>query len=647
MLDIFRHRETLVRIVLGFVLFLTVVSMVIYLIPGITGDTTDPALGDVVAEVGGEKINAWELQQAMLQLVRSNRVPSELTGLYTTQILNEMVLERITAQEARRLGLRVEESEVAAELRRNPDLFPNGKFVGQQQYEDLIQQNFGTSVALFEQRFRQALLIEKLHRLVTDPLMVSPEEVRAAFQKDNEKLVVSYVFLDPAELRKGITPADAALEAYYQKNQSRYPVPEKRAAKVLWIQTEKVRQTISISDAAVKKYYEDHKDSYRMEERVQVSHILLKASDQEPEKLGQAKKKAEELQKQLKAGADFAKLAGQNSEDTASAAQGGNLGWIVRKQTVPEFEQAAFSLPPGTLSDPIQTMYGIHILKVLAHEPARLRPLEEVQAEIRNLLQEDRMQAELPRVAEAAESALRRSPSTIQALAEKYHGVVADVPSFGQGDIVPGMGQAPAFQQEVFSLQKGEVGRAVPVASGYMIPVVQEILPAHAGEFAEVRDRVRADWIDEQAREKVDATAKELAKRLEAQEKKDLKGAAQALGLSLKTSESLTQEAPLPLVGKLTDADPKAFTRPVGDVGGPFPVGSGRIVYQIDSRQSPTEQEFTAQKLQIEARLLNEKRQLAFAVFQDTLKSKLLAQGDLTIHREVLDRLTASYLPGS
>ncbi len=648
MLDVFRHRKTLVRIVLGFIVFLLALSMVVYLIPGITGgNTTDPALGAVVAEVGGEKINAWELQQAMLQLVRSNRLPAEMTGLYTTQILNEMILEKLTAQEARRLGLRVEESELAAELRRNPDLFPDGKFIGQQLYENVIQQNFGTSVAQFEDRFRQALLVGKLHSLVTDPVTVSPQEVRDAFQEQNETMVVSYVFLDPAELSKEMKPSDVELKAYYEKNTARYQVPEKRSAKVVWILTDKVRQAIAIPEADVKRYYEDHKDSYRMEERVQVSHILLLATDKEPEKLAQAKKKSEELLRQLKAGADFAKLARENSADTASAANGGDIGWIVRQQTVPEFEQAAFSLPSGTLSDPIQTMYGIHILKVRAHEPARLRPLEDAQAEIRGQLLEDRTQAELPRLAAEAENALRRGGSVIEAVAEKYHGVVVAIPTFGMGEIIPALGQTLAFQQEVFSLQPKEVGRAIPVESGYMLPILQEIVPPHQGELAEVTDRVRTDWINEQAREKVDATAKELAGRLEPQEKKDLRGAVRALRLTLQTSEPLQRETPIPQAGKLTDVDPKAFARPVGDVAGPFSAGSGQIVYQVDSRRSPTEEEFGNQKSAVEERLLSEKRQLAFAVFQDTLRSKLTEKGNIKIHNAVLDRVTATNLPGS
>lgn len=647
MLKVFRHRQTLIKVVFGIILFLTVVSMVVYLIPGFTGTSDDPTISETVAEVAGEKIRSGELQQTVSQISRANRIPSEMMGLYTSQVLNDMILEKVSLREARRLGLQVAESEVVTRLHQIPDLFPGGKFVGQQQYEDMIFERFGMGIAQFEQRYRQAMLIEKLRDLVTDTVAVTPEEVRTAFQNDNEKLVVSYAFVDPSELKREITPNDATLEAYFQKNKSRYQVPEKRSVKILWLEQQRIRSAISIPESVLKKYYEDHKDNYRKEERVQVSHILWKATDKEPAKLAEAKKKAEDLLKKLKGGADFAQLAKENSQDTTTAVGGGDLGWIVRKQTVPEFEKAAFSLPPGTLSDPVQTVYGIHILKVVAHEQARLQPLEEVKAGILSALQEERVQATLPGLAEEAAAAVRRAPSEIEALTQKYQGIFLPTGPLAQQDLVPGLGQAPGFQQEVFSLQKGQVGAAVPLPSGYAIPLLADILPPHQGEFAEVKDQVKSDYVEEQARDKASTKSKELAKLLEQQAKKDLAKAAKGLGLTVKTSDPVTRDGTIPLLGKLTELDPKAFSRQVEEVAGPFSVGSGQVIYHVDLRLAPQEEDFAKQKDQIQERLLNQKRQLTFSVFQDDLKRKLEASGDLRVHRDVLTRLTQTNRPSS
>ena len=645
MLKAFQKRNKLKKIVFGSILVFIAFGMVIYLIPGFTGMTDDPTTTAVVAEVDGEQIRAWDLQQSVLEVSRRNRIPAEMMGLYTTQILDDMLLEKASIKEAARLGIRVSEAELVERLRLIPDLFPGGKFVGQQQYEDLVFSRFSMGVAPFEERFRQSIIVEKLRNLVTDSLTVSPEEVRQEFGQVNEKLVVNYIFVDPADFKKEIAPTDAALQAYYEKNKSRYQIPEKRSAKIVWFEPGRTAATLSIPDGEIRKYYEDRKDTYRSEERVQVSHILLKASANEAAKLAESKKKAEDLLKKLKAGGDFAKLATENSEDPGTASKGGDLGWIVRKQTVPEFEQAAFSLPPGSLSDLVQTTYGIHILKVIAHEQARLKPLEETQAEIQMRLGQQRAQAIIPRQAEEMAAVLRRAPGDVEALAQKVHALAFTPAPLAREDPVPGVGQSPEFQQELFGLQKGQAGRAIPVSSGYAIPILLDVLPTHQGEFAEVKERVKTEFIEEQAREKASAKATELSKLLEQQTKKDLKQAAQSLKLALKTSDPVTRETPIPSLGKLTDLDPNVFTKAVGEIAGPLPATTGQVAFQIASRQPSKEEDFAIQKQQIEDRLLAQKRQQAFSVFQDSLRSKLEASGDLKIYQDVLSRTAAGNQP--
>src|SRR3989304_6214120 len=132
MLRIFRSQKTAIRLFVGGILVLVALSMVIYLIPGFTGMSDDPTISETVAEVAGEKIRTFELQQTVTQVSQANRIPSEMMGLYTSQVLNDMILEKVSLREARRLGLQVAESELATRLRQNPDLFPGGKFVGQQ-----------------------------------------------------------------------------------------------------------------------------------------------------------------------------------------------------------------------------------------------------------------------------------------------------------------------------------------------------------------------------------------------------------------------------------------------------------------------------------------------------------------------------------
>ena len=642
MLNVFRKRQSLVKIVLGFVLFLVCITMVITLIPGMTGDTGDTASNPVVAEVAGDKITSFEVQQSLQQVSQRNRIPSEMMPFYSTQILNEMVLEKASLQEASRLGLKVSESELLEQLRQNPNIFPNGNFIGQQKYEDLVSEQFGTNVAQFEERFRQALLLDKLRQLVGDSATVSPEEIRKAFIDANEKVVLDYAVLTPEDFKKGISPSDSALQDYFKSKKEQFRVPEKRSVKVLKVESRKIQETIKIPEGEAEKYYRDHMYNYRVPERVSVSHILLKADQKDAAKVAEARKKAEDLLKKLKAGADFEALAKQDSDDKASAANGGWLGWVVRKQTVTEFENAAFSLQPGTLSDPVKTVYGIHIIKVMVHEQAHVLSLEKEKPTIQATLLQEKTQRVVDEEAEQADAALKRSPADIETVAQKHYGVVLTLPPFAQDEPVPNVGAPPEFAKEVFGLQKGQAGSSFAVSEGYVIPVLVDVFPPHLAEYAEVKDQVQKAYIQDQAREKAFSKAAELAKILERQEKKDLKKAAQGLSLTVKNSPPVTRNGTIPSLGNVKDLDPKMFQIPAGGIAGPLPLRDGKVVYQVASRDSPKEEDLAKQKDQIQEQLLDEKRRVAFEVFQDSLKNKLTASGRLKIHKDALAQLTGS-----
>jgi peptidyl-prolyl cis-trans isomerase D len=641
MLNIFRQRQTLVKVVFGVILFLVVVSMAITLIPGLTGDIGDTA-NPVVAEVAGDKITEFEVQQSIQQVSQRNKIPPEMMPFYANQILNELVLEKASLKEADRLGLKVEESELLSQLRRDPNLFPNGGFIGQQQYEDVVAERFGMSVGQFEERYRQAMLLDKLRLFVTDSMTVAPEDVHKTFLAEGEKMVVDYVALNPNDFKKEINPSDSALEEYFKTNKDRYQVPEKRSAKILLLNRLKLKEGVTISDADRKKYYQDHLETYRVPERVTVQHILFKADPKNPADLEKAKTKAQDVLKKLKSGADFTAMAKQYSDDKQTGVIGGLLPNITRKQTVPEFENAAFNLSPGALSDLVQTMYGIHIIKSISHDQAHLQTMEEAKGVLDPLLIEEKSKKVVADAAEQASQALAKAPSDMGAIAEKYHAEVLAPPPFAQIDVLPHIGAAAGFMQEVFGLEKNHAGPAFEVAEGYVIPVLLDIFPAHPAGLAEVKEQVKNDFINEQIKAKAMAKANELAKALEQQDTKDLKKAAKSLGLTVKTSPAVTRDGSIPSLGPVKDLGPKVFSMAAGSVGGPVTVQGFPVVFQFASREPPNEAEFASKKTAIQERLLNDKRKLAFDVFQDSLKKKLLSSGDLKFHQDAVAKLTSA-----
>src|ERR1700732_3542880 len=221
-------------------------------------------------------------------------------------------------------------------------------------------------VAEFEDLVGQGLLEEKFRELVTDGMTVSPAEVQQEFRRRNDKIKINYVVIKPEDLQSKIEASDADLSAYFEKNKGRYNVPERRIVQYAFLDLEQLRLHANISQDQIRAYYNDHIDRYKQPDRAHVAHILFKTVGKTDAESEEIRKKAEDVLKKAKGGANFGELAKQYSEDT-SKEKGGDLDWIVRGQNVPEFEQAAFTLPIGSVSDLVKTQYGFHIVKLPVH----------------------------------------------------------------------------------------------------------------------------------------------------------------------------------------------------------------------------------------------------------------------------------------
>ncbi|MFQ5382846.1 MAG: peptidylprolyl isomerase [Dehalococcoidia bacterium] len=168
----------------------------------------------------------------------------------------------------------------------------------------------------------------------------------------------------------------------------------------------------SVSEAEKKKFYEENSEKMKRPEQARVSHILVKVEPEAPpEARAQAKKKAEDLRRRVEAGEEFAAVARESSDDPGTKAQGGNLSWVSRGQTVPAFEEAAFALKPDEMSGVVETQFGYHIIKLFERKPAESIPYEEAQARIESFLTEQRLQEEV-----RAEVAALRAKAKVEIL---------------------------------------------------------------------------------------------------------------------------------------------------------------------------------------------------------------------------------------
>jgi len=494
MFDLFRSRDKAVRIMLGGLLLLVALSMLTYLVPSYNMGGSG-ASDQVVAEVGKDAITVPEVQQIVQMNMRGRQLPAALMPSYVPRFIDSMVTERALAFEARQLGFKVSDEDLAAGIRQTlPQLFQDGKFAGKEAYASvLMQQNM--TIAQFEDDMSRQLLVTKMRNVALEGTVVTPQEVEQEYRKRNDKVKIQYVKISGDKLRSEVQPTPEELRKYYEANKPLYQIPEKRDLGILIVDQAKLEQTIQPTEADLLRVYNDNKDTYRLPERVDVQHILLKTDDKDPNKSDAAiKPKAEDLVKQLqKPGVNFSEMAKKYSEDPGSKENGGEYDGVVRGQMVPEFEKAAFSLKVGEISAPVKTTYGYHILKVLKHEQAQLKPFNDVKAQMEAEFKKQRVNDLMQQLSDKVQAALTKDPLHPDKVAADLGVQYVVAANVGASDPLPEVGVNKEFEDAVGGLKKGDVSQPVVLTGNTQIAmaVCTGEIPAHPSSFDEVQSKVR------------------------------------------------------------------------------------------------------------------------------------------------------------
>lgn len=642
MFHLFRSRKQTFRIVLAIIVAPVIITMVVTLIPGIGGASSGSGADAVVAEVDGEEITVRDAQYQIQDFIKQQRVPPEALGFLAPTVVQNLVTDKLMEQEAKRQGLGVTEEELADTLRTNlPFLFQGGSFLGKDQYAAFVQERFQKSIPEFEMLVRKDLGLTKLKRLVTDGVVVTQRELEEEYKRRGEKAKIEYVQVSSSALLGSVESTQAELEEHFKQNRASYPLPERRSFRYMAIDDARVQATVEIKPQEIQRYYNENRDRYRVQERARVTHILLKTTEKKDDEIKKIEAKAHDLLKQVRAGKDFAELAKGNSEDTVSAEKGGEVGWITRGQTVPEFEHKAFSMKPGETSDVVKTQYGLHILKLLERETARQKPFAEVEGSIREELARERTQLERSRLADRARAAASRHGVNLEAAGKEVGLEVLTAALVEKGSAVAGVGAEPAVTDAAFGVAKGAVFGPIQTAAKSVIGVVTEIVASRQGELKEVLERVRADANTAKSRQVAEERARQLAAKAKASGG-DLRRAARELQLEVKVSEPFTREGSVPGMGAAsTVAD--AFKAAVGTVSGPSSSGADQIVYKLIERIPADMAAFEQDKKSLKESVLGNRQSEAFEMFKEELRERLKKAGKVKIHQDRVDRLMASW----
>ncbi len=598
---------------------------------GVGGMSNRPTTTDWAAKVNGTEIPitafqsyARSLDSTYQSLLGDQYAQQRALIRIGLQAINGLVEEELAYQEALRQGITASSQEVAEAITRDPNLQENGRFVGVQRYRNLFRAG-RMSVEDYEDQVRRRLVIAKLKSLVEDAVTVSDAEVREEFERRNVRESVDYLVVDPARLPGRARPSEPEVAGYYEGHRDRYTKGEGRTGLYVVLSAADAAGAQAVTDDEVRAAYDhDLATRYTVREQRRASHILFKVDHAAPtDTVAKAEAGARSVLKRARAGEDFAALARTYSED-GTAKDGGDLNFFGRGQMVKEFEEAAFSLPVGGVSDLVRTPYGFHIIKVTDSRPGRTIPFEEARDSIRDELKIGRAKTAIAK--RAADLARAAGGGRLEAVAKSQGLAVAGTGPVHDGEAMGGLAASQPVVARMMALAPGDVSEPIPIPSGQVVVQVTGTVPPEPRPLQEVRARVEKELRDEGGR-----VAAEEAIRAAQRARAGLQAVARALRVEMKTQPDLSRGAPIPGLQPDPQIERQRSTLAPGAIGAPIVTPAGIVVLSVKERHDHHE-EFDAQKESIRDSLVRQRQDRLYR----SLVRRLRERGDVVVNDDVV-----------
>ena len=573
-----------------------------------------------------------DVQQQTQRQMQQQHLPDYAMPFLINRVGQQQVERAVLVREADRLGLQVSDDDLRRELSTGPlsqYLFPGGKFIGDQQYMNFVEQFFGVGVADFEKEVKEDLELQRLEALVTGSVTVSDNAIRTDYLQQGQKVKFTYAVVSGEDIKKTINPSDADLEAFFKQNAAHYAnaVPETR--KVAFIAFDDASLPggkPQASESEIQGYYNSHLDQFKVPEQVQTRHILIsvaKGADARTD--AAAKAKAEDVLKQVQSGGNFAELAKKYSDDPGSKDQGGALPMMPTSGLDPAYAHAAMALNPGQTSGLVRSQFGYHIIQTIAKQPAHTKTLAEVHDSIVAALESQKAAAAAQNYANQLVTEARKDG--LEKTAQAHHLHVVTTEYVGRDGVIPSLPDSTAFLTAAFGAAKGAAPQSASTGEGYAVFQVLDVKPAHAPDFASWKSHVLDDYRDQKAPELLNAQLIKLADR--AKVLNDLPKAAAEMKLPVKTSDLVGRDTQLPDLGSMSGPASVLFSLPKGGISGPINEGPNGTVAQVVDKQEPTPEDLAKNLPTTREKLLDQQRQEAFGLFAASLLQRYQQSGSV------------------
>jgi peptidyl-prolyl cis-trans isomerase D len=635
MIRILQQDSRITKIIFAVIIGAAVVTMVITLVPGIfdNGAANDASVfatvhsPGVVGRIVGETttIKTVDVQRAAEQQMQQQQLP-DFYLQFIMQRAGQLQVERaVLKHEADRLGLQVSDDDLRSFLQHGPYaqyLFPNGTFIGNDQYINFVESAFRLPIAQFETEVKSDIELQRLQALVTGGVSVADSAVRAQYLQTGTKVKFDYAVISGSDIKASINPSDGDLQTFFKGNAVHYAnaVPETRKIEFFSFETSNLPGGApAVSDGDAQAYYQSHLDQYKTPEQVKTRHILIsvaKGADAKTD--AAAKAKADDILKQLKAGGNFGDLAKKNSDDPGSKDQGGELPMIATSSLDPAYARAAMALNPGQTSGLVRSSFGYHIIQTESKQVAEVKPFAEVKASIVEQLQSQKSAAAAQNYAAQLTAEAEKNGLDKTAAAHNLHVITTDY--VAKDAIIPSLADSTGLLAAAFTAPKGAAPQSASSGEGYAIFQVQDIKAAHAPDFASYKSHILDDYRSQKTPEMLNAQLiklSDLAKKLG-----DLHKAAAQMNLTVKSSDLVGRDAQITDIGSLTGAASVVFTMPVGGISGPINEGVNGAVLQLTDKQEPSAADIAQHFDETKQTLLNQQRQEAFSIFVDSLMNR-------------------------
>jgi peptidyl-prolyl cis-trans isomerase D len=570
-----------------------------------------------VALVNGEAITIDEYRQAYNNLLERYRqqygeqLNEEFIEMLQVrkQALDSLVNQKLMELEAKKLDFRVSDQELAEYIRNVEAFQSDGVFDGRR-YREILGR-IRTTPEQFEKEQRISLLIQKLRNFIVDNVKVTEDEAMEFFKWFNASLKIKYTMFEPGKYEIA-TPDPEILKAYFEENKEAFKIKPMRKVRYVHFNPKDYMDKVVLSDQEIKEYYDLNIGEFTTEETVEASHILIRVDNDAEEQVWEDKKQQIlSILENARAGEDFAALAREHSEDS-SREQGGQLGVFGRGSMVKPFEEAAFSMKAGEISDPVRTQFGWHIIKVENVNEAKILTLEESMEQIKKRLMETHSKTLASDAAEAVYQISFEGDDLVDA-AEKM-GVLLKTTDFftDEGPQDASLGPRDKFAEIAFLLSDMEISEINELSDGFYIIQLIGIQESRIPSFEEVDEEVASKWTlakqDEVARQDAESFLEKVKSG------STMEDISEEFDVVVSESDFFRRNQPIPNLGN----EPQILNAAFGlsqEKKYPEEILKGNNGYYIiafQERKEPDSEDFEKEKENIRQRLMVQKQMKTF-----------------------------------